>query len=51
MDEDWQADLERWLEPYLGSLANKTRRRMCPAYCRSDRAWRSQEHPAYGSPL
>ncbi len=32
MDEDWQADLERWLEPYLGSLANKTRRRMCPAY-------------------
>ena len=32
MDEDWQADLGRWLEPYLGSLANKTRRRMCPAY-------------------
>ncbi len=32
MCEDWQADLERWLEPYLGSLANKTRRRMCPAY-------------------
>ncbi|TCM15063.1 SRSO17 transposase [Novosphingobium sp. PhB165] len=32
MDEGWQADLERWLEPYLGSLANKTRRRMCPAY-------------------
>ena len=32
MDEDCQADLERWLEPYLGSLANKTRRRMCPAY-------------------
>jgi SRSO17 transposase len=32
MDEDWQTDLERWLEPYLESLANKTRRRMCPAY-------------------
>lgn len=32
MGEEWQADLERWLEPYLGSLANKTRRRMCPAY-------------------
>lgn len=32
MDEDWEADLERWLEPYLGRLANKTRRRMCPAY-------------------
>jgi SRSO17 transposase len=32
MDEDWQADLERSIEPYLGSLANKTRRQMCPAY-------------------
>ncbi len=32
MDEDWQADLERWLAPYLEGLGNKTRRRMCPAY-------------------
>ena len=33
MDEDWQeADLERWLTPYLEALGNKTRRRMCPAY-------------------
>jgi len=32
MDEDWQADLERWLAPYLEALGNKTRRRMCPAY-------------------
>lgn len=32
MDEDWQADFERWLAPYLEGLGNKTRRRMCPAY-------------------
>ena len=32
MHEDWQADLERWLAPYLEGLGNKTRRRMCPAY-------------------
>ena len=32
MDEDWQADLERWLAPYLEGLGNKTRRRMCRAY-------------------
>lgn len=32
MDENWQADLERWLEPYLQVLGNKMRRRMCPAY-------------------
>jgi SRSO17 transposase len=32
MDEDWQADLERWLAPYMEGLGNKTRRRMCPAY-------------------
>ena len=29
---DWQNDLERWLDPYLKGLGNKTRRRMCPAY-------------------
>lgn len=32
MDEDLQADLKRWLEPYLRVLGNKTRRRICPAY-------------------
>ena len=32
MEEDWQRDLEHWLEPYLQNLGNKTRRRMCPAY-------------------
>mgnify|MGYP003583608116 CR=1 FL=1 len=32
MEGDWQGDLERWLEPYLRGLGNKTRRRMCPAY-------------------
>lgn len=32
MGGDWQDDLERWLEPYLKALGNKTRRRMCPAY-------------------
>jgi len=32
MEEDWQRDLEHWLEPYLQDLGNKTRRRMCPAY-------------------
>ena len=32
MEADWQDDLERWLEPYLRDLGNKTRRRMCPAY-------------------
>lgn len=32
MDGNWQNDLERWLTPYLRSLGNKTRRRMCPAY-------------------
>ncbi|WP_456304341.1 transposase [Acetobacter thailandicus] len=32
MEEDWQADLEQWLVPYLEGLGNKTRRKMCPAY-------------------
>ena len=32
MEGDWQGDLERWLEPYLRGLGNKTRRQMCPAY-------------------
>jgi SRSO17 transposase len=29
---DWTAELERWLEPFLARLGNKTRRRMCPLY-------------------
>jgi SRSO17 transposase len=32
MEGDWEADLERWLAPYLKGLGNKTRQRMCPAY-------------------
>ncbi|GLQ66588.1 hypothetical protein GCM10007870_21720 [Gluconobacter kondonii] len=32
MEEDWQADLEQWLVPYLEGLGNKTRRKICPAY-------------------
>jgi SRSO17 transposase len=32
MEEDWQRDLDGWLEPYLQKLGNKTRGRMCPAY-------------------
>ncbi len=35
MDGNWQNDLERWFTPYLRSLGNKTRRRMCPAYIAS----------------
>ena len=29
MEEDWQEDLESWLESYLQNPGNKTRRRMC----------------------
>ena len=29
---DWTEELERWLEPFLVRLGNKTRRRMCPLY-------------------
>jgi SRSO17 transposase len=29
---DWTEELERWLEPFLACLGNKTRRRMCPLY-------------------
>jgi SRSO17 transposase len=32
MDLDWQADLDRWLEPFITALGHKTRARMCPAY-------------------
>jgi SRSO17 transposase len=32
MDGDWQADLERWLAPFVAALGHKTRARMCPAY-------------------
>lgn len=52
MDEDWQADLERWLELYLVGLGNKMRRRMCSTlYRRSDWARRSQENSAHGGPV
>ena len=32
MDTRWQANLERWLEPFLAGLSHSARRRMCPAY-------------------
>src|SRR5579863_2993973 len=28
----WDAELERWLEPFLERLGHKARRRMCPLY-------------------
>jgi SRSO17 transposase len=32
MDVGWQADLLRWLAPFVAALKHKTRGRMCPAY-------------------
>jgi len=32
MDADWDKELKRWLEPFVGALGHRTRRRMCPAY-------------------
>ena len=32
MDVDWQADLDRWLAPFVAALRHKTRAQMCPAY-------------------
>ncbi|TIQ39088.1 MAG: IS701 family transposase [Mesorhizobium sp.] len=32
MDGHWQADLERWLVPFVAALRHKTRARMCPTY-------------------
>jgi SRSO17 transposase len=29
---NWQADLERWLEPFLARLSHPARRAMCPLY-------------------
>ena len=29
---DWQAELGRWLKPFLDRLGHKARRRMCPLY-------------------
>jgi SRSO17 transposase len=29
---NWGDELERWLQPFLARLGNKTRRRMCPLY-------------------
>jgi SRSO17 transposase len=28
----WQADLERWLAPFLTRLGHKARQRMCPLF-------------------
>src|ERR1700721_4027804 len=32
MDVDWQADLNRWLAPFVTALRHKTRARKCPLY-------------------
>ena len=32
MGVDWQADLDRWLVPFVAALRHKTRARMCPLY-------------------
>ena len=32
MDVEWQADLDRWLAPFVAALRHKTRARMCPFY-------------------
>jgi SRSO17 transposase len=32
MDVDWQADLDRWLAPFVAALRHRTRARMCPLY-------------------
>jgi hypothetical protein len=32
MDLDWQADLDRWLAPFVAALRHKTSAQMCPAY-------------------
>jgi SRSO17 transposase len=31
-DDDWRAELERWIEPFLSGLAHPSRRAMCPLY-------------------
>jgi SRSO17 transposase len=31
-DDGWQADLERWLAPFLNQLSHPARRAMCPLY-------------------
>lgn len=31
-DNGWQADLERWLEPFVDRLSHSSRRAMCPLY-------------------
>ena len=32
MEVDWQADLDRWLAPFVAALRHKTRARLCPFY-------------------
>jgi hypothetical protein len=46
---NWEEELRAWLEPFLGRLGHKARRRMCPLYVAgADWAWRSQERSANG---
>jgi len=48
MDVDWQADLDRWLAPFVAALRHKTRARMCPFYVAGLRSRRPQERSADG---
>ena len=32
LEEDWEGELERWLEPFLGRLRRKAQRRWAPFY-------------------
>jgi hypothetical protein len=57
MDVGWQADLLRWLAPFVAALKHKTRGRMCPymdscPVARSSLAWRSDDTVAsvYSAP-
>ena len=32
LEEDWEGELERWLEPFLAGLRRKAQRRWAPFY-------------------
>ena len=42
MDLDWQADLDRWLAPFVAALRHKTRARML------SEDWRHRNRPGAG---
>ena len=37
MNKDWQADLERWLAPYMEALGKDATLNVPDLYCRPDR--------------